>query len=117
MANEWEEKRSLINELHRQLSEKPESEKKGYALHPGGILNAYREADVTFKEALDALQRAPLTLTAKRFVHLMALCKAFEIGNETDVTGVNLTVTPYGHIYWHQTDPLGQGDTVTIELE
>jgi hypothetical protein len=114
VANEWEEKRSLINELHRQLQEKPDSEKQGYSLHPGGILNAYREADISFQEALDALQRTPIILTVDRFLHLASLVKGFEIANEAEVTGATLTVAPYGRIGWSQADALGA--SVVIEL-
>lgn len=47
--------REQINELHTKLSEKPDSEKMGFCLSPGGILNAYREGDISFTRAVERL--------------------------------------------------------------
>ena len=51
--------------LHQRLEEKPDSEKMGYACCPGGILNAYREADITFKQAVKAIEEWALSQGAK----------------------------------------------------
>lgn len=39
------------NQIRNALDYKPASMKKGYQRSPGGILNAYREGDLTFDEA------------------------------------------------------------------
>ena len=59
--SEWEEKRQRVNSLVRELQAKPDSEKVGYSLSPGGILNAHREGDVTFDAAVHAIQEWALS--------------------------------------------------------
>ena len=54
--NTWEGMRLRINTLHMALQEKPLSEKLGYALCPEGILNAYREADISSEAAVAQLK-------------------------------------------------------------
>jgi hypothetical protein len=61
----WNSMRNELNELHQRLQEKPDSEKMGYACCPGGILNAYREADITFKQAVKAIEEWALSQGAK----------------------------------------------------
>lgn len=39
------------NSIRQTLNTKPRSQKIGFQISPGGILNAYREGDVNFKEA------------------------------------------------------------------
>jgi hypothetical protein len=110
MSNEWEEKRKQLNELHQELQKKPDSEKRGYSLSPGAILNAYREADISYAEAVDALQRCPIDLSTKRFLALRALCDATKVADD-EATNFRISVMPYGTIFW-----AGKGQ-VTIELE
>jgi len=100
MSIEWEEKREQLNKLHQELQHKPESEKKGYSLHPGGILNAYREADISFGEAEDALQRLPIILSVDNFNALQALVEAFRVADDSKVTSASLRVVPFGEITW-----------------
>lgn len=54
MSN-WNAMRREMNDLHKRISQKPDSEKMGFAVCPGGILNAYREGDVSFNDAVAAL--------------------------------------------------------------
>jgi hypothetical protein len=61
----WNSMRNELNELHQRLQEKPDSEKMGYAVCPGGILNAYREGDITFKQAVKAIEEWALSQGAK----------------------------------------------------
>lgn len=110
MSKDWEKKVEELNKLHQELQNKPDSEKKGYALHPGAILNAYREGDISFEEALDALQRISIFLPPDRFLALKELCIAFKIAEESKVTFAELKVTPYGSISW------SQGGEVIIDL-
>jgi len=46
-----------VNVLMRVLKNKPTYLKIGYLLHPSGILNAYREGDLTFNQAVKELER------------------------------------------------------------
>lgn len=52
----WDSMRKELNELHERLKGKPDGEKMGYAGCPGGVLNAYREADITFEQAVKAIE-------------------------------------------------------------
>ncbi len=52
----WEKRIDEVNRLHAELQKKPDHLKKGYALAPAGILNAYREGDLSFDEAVKFLQ-------------------------------------------------------------
>ncbi len=61
----WEQMRNQLNELHKKLQQKPDSEKMGYAVCPGGILNAYRECDITFQQAVRAIEEWALSKGAK----------------------------------------------------
>jgi hypothetical protein len=61
----WKQMRNQLNELHKKLQQKPDSEKMGYAVCPGGILNAYREADITFKQTVKAIEEWALSQGAK----------------------------------------------------
>ena len=54
--NEWEQKREEINRLLRELQLKPIEAKRGYQLSVGGILNAYREGDISFEDACNLLE-------------------------------------------------------------
>jgi hypothetical protein len=53
---DWEQKRQDLNKLHRELQNKPEEAKMGYQLSVGGILNAYREGDISFEDAYNLLE-------------------------------------------------------------
>jgi hypothetical protein len=52
----WDALVDQANALRRQLDSKPRALRVGYTLHPGSILNAYREGDVTFAEAVEAIR-------------------------------------------------------------
>ena len=56
---EIEEKIEKLNALHKKImnyKRKHPKERLGFALSTGGILNAYREGDITFKKAIKYLQ-------------------------------------------------------------
>ncbi len=53
---DWKALVAAVNELHALVQRKPRSERNGFQLSPGGILNAYREGDVTFKQAVKHLE-------------------------------------------------------------
>lgn len=55
MENTWEIMRNEINNLHKKLSQKPNNEKMGYSISIGGVLNAYREGDISFDRAKEVL--------------------------------------------------------------
>lgn len=55
-AKEWFDMRKEINDLHGLLLQKPDSERMGYIISPGGILNAYREADISFDIAVKQIE-------------------------------------------------------------
>lgn len=110
MSKEWEEKIEQLNKLHTEVQQKPDSEKKGYSLHPGGILNAYREGDLSFKEAILELQRVPLIISMDQYFALKGLIKALGVAEDDPVTGVDINIKPYGTIRWME------GGKVCIEL-
>lgn len=60
--DDWELEVNKLNEIHRELQSKPR--KKGFQLSPGGILNAYREGDLSFNDACNMLLVEPKTLEA-----------------------------------------------------
>ena len=115
MSSDWEEQRQQLNELHKKLLTKPETEKKGYVVHPGGILNAYREADIDFGTALMRLkayyETEEIRVSPEVFLHLRALCNAFEIADETEAKNANIYVGGLGSIHW------AEGEEVIIHLE
>lgn len=53
---DWSAIVSTVNELMAILKRKPCSAKLGVQLSPGGILNGYREGDLTFNQAVKKLQ-------------------------------------------------------------
>jgi hypothetical protein len=57
--------RNELIELHQRLEQNPDSEKMGYDVCPGGILIAYREADITFTQAVKAIEDWAITQSAK----------------------------------------------------
>ena len=61
----WKQMRNQLNELHEKLSQKPENEKMGFAFCPGGVLNAYREGDITFERAVEVLNEWAVSKGAK----------------------------------------------------
>jgi len=61
---DWEQKVEELNKLHRELQGKPQEEKKGFVLSVGGILNAYREGDLSFEDARNLLKVDPVTIEA-----------------------------------------------------
>ena len=52
----WDSIIAQVNRLRKELDNKPDIFKVEYQVNPGGILNAYREGDLTFKEAVEALE-------------------------------------------------------------
>lgn len=44
------------NNIRQALNSKPLNQKIGYQISPGGILNAYREGDINFKEACKRIE-------------------------------------------------------------
>ena len=52
----WESKRTKLNELHRELQEKPDCEKLCLCFSFGSVLNAYREGDISFDKAIEVLE-------------------------------------------------------------
>jgi len=52
---DWDDVVKIANTTRRLLDEKPSSQKIGLSasVTPGGILNAYREGDLNFKEAVE----------------------------------------------------------------
>jgi hypothetical protein len=110
MSKEWEEKVEQLNKLHTELQQKPKSEKKGYSLHPGGVLNAYREGDLSLDEAILKLGGLPMFLSSDQFFALKGLIKAAEVAEQEPVTSMDINIKPYGTIRWIQ------GGKVNIEL-
>jgi hypothetical protein len=53
----WEGIIHAVNALMSILKHKPREFKDCVTLHPGGILNAYREGDLTFNQAVRELER------------------------------------------------------------
>lgn len=52
----WDAIIKRANATRKALDEKPRHLRVGYSLHPGSILNAYREGDATFAEAVEAIR-------------------------------------------------------------
>lgn len=53
---DWGQKREELNKLHKELQQKPMEAMMGYSLSAGGILNAYREGDISFEDACNLLE-------------------------------------------------------------
>jgi hypothetical protein len=54
---DWTSVVATANAINEKLKRKPRSLTIGYTDCPNGILNAYREGDLTFKQAVKAIQR------------------------------------------------------------
>lgn len=52
----WDGLKDALNFLHSKLQRKPRHIRSGYQLSPSGILNAYREGDISFKRAVKDLE-------------------------------------------------------------
>jgi len=52
----WAALAAAANVINAKLKRKPRRFKLGYQLSPGGILNAFREGDLTFKQAVRAIE-------------------------------------------------------------
>ena len=50
--------RDQLNELLKELQDSPVEFKHGYSVCVGGILNGYREGDITFRDACKRLRMA-----------------------------------------------------------
>jgi hypothetical protein len=111
MSKEWKDKVEELNRLHQELQQKPETEKRGYSFSVGGVLNAYREGDLSFEEAKAVFQRLPVVLSVDNFNSLQALVEAFHVADDSKVTSARLRVVPFGEISWTF------GGDVRIELE
>ncbi|MES3004590.1 MAG: hypothetical protein V4690_00585 [Patescibacteria group bacterium] len=55
--NEWRGLVETANIISKILKKKPRHLKVGYSSTPGGILNAFREGDLTFAQAVKALDK------------------------------------------------------------
>ena len=55
----WEKCVDLANATREMLEDKPDRLKIGFSRSPNGILNAYREGDLNFEEAVKALNNRP----------------------------------------------------------
>lgn len=53
----WEGVVDAVNTLHKKLQKKPRDARKLISVNPGSILNAYREGDVSFKRAVQLLEK------------------------------------------------------------
>lgn len=109
MEISWEEKRGKLNELHRELEMKPEIAKKGFNADPGSILNAYREADISFTEAIYHLDKyygahkECIEISPKQFYHLHSLCQALVACAERDeAANASIVVAGVGTIGWRE---------------
>jgi hypothetical protein len=60
----WNSKREELNKLLKELQQKPQSEIIGHIKTPPGILNAYREGDVSFNDAIKELREWAVVYTA-----------------------------------------------------
>jgi len=56
-ATKWDGVIAMVDAGLQILKRKPRRLKIGYQCSPGGILNAYREGDLTFKQAVQALKK------------------------------------------------------------
>lgn len=54
---DWEKLVDAINIVHKLITTKPPHVKAAFSLDPGSILNAYREGDVTFFDAIHYLEK------------------------------------------------------------
>jgi|GEM_PF-5288056 len=54
-SSEWLGLVEAANAISGILKRKPKVLRKGFGLHPGGILNAFREGDVSFRQAVKQL--------------------------------------------------------------
>ncbi len=52
----WQDLAEKLNKIHAELQGKPDSEKCGYRYSVPSILNAYREADISFEDACKLLK-------------------------------------------------------------
>lgn len=57
MARDWKRIVAVVNANHELLKRKPRRLKIGFQMTPAGILNAYREGDLTFKQAVHHLEK------------------------------------------------------------
>jgi hypothetical protein len=54
---DWYGLTDAANAIRTLLNRKPRSRRLGYRVCPGGILNAYREGDLSFSRAVRAIER------------------------------------------------------------
>jgi len=69
----WDTLVDKLNEIHAKLKTKPDKYKVGYSLSFGGILNAYREGDLNFEEAIKELKKA-MFYEARKMIEQMEDC-------------------------------------------
>ena len=55
-SRNWDALVTAVSELHGVLQEKPDDKKLPFQRSPGGILNAYREGDLSFDDAVMHLE-------------------------------------------------------------
>lgn len=54
---DWNVLVAALNELHSIVERKPKHLRLGFRFSPAGILNAYREGDLTFNQSVQQLER------------------------------------------------------------
>lgn len=69
----WTNLVSEANKIRKELDGKPEELKIGYWLSPGSILNAYREGDLTFNEAVKELTKRTSQAPAEKHAERMRI--------------------------------------------
>ncbi len=53
----WSTLTEYVNSYHKMLQKKPRLFRRAFRSDPGSILNAYREGDLTFKQAVKELEK------------------------------------------------------------
>jgi len=66
MTTSWDQKRKQINRLLKELQRKPANEMLGHWRTPESILNAYREGDLLFPDALQELKEWAIEYAQKQ---------------------------------------------------
>jgi len=81
----WELQVKLAHDIRVMLDDKPSELKIGYSICAGGILNAYREGDLNFEEAVKAIEKlktrqpfAPKELTLISDEEITKACRDYE---------------------------------------
>lgn len=81
IAEYWNRTVDIANRTRRLLDDKPKHLRIGYSLHPGAILNAYREGDATLDEAVEAIRAIESTAVVRLQDGVRRWCERTEAGN------------------------------------